>query len=223
MKKITAYLLGIVMMFVFSGCATNMALTKGQENVDLSEKSIALASIRISNQYKPGYQPDLLYAFFFANSTDAEKTHIDLKVEPFKSEKDKYNEYLMSFPLKPGKYTFSQIWGNYKVPMLMNAMCVVPLNTLIEIKPNSVTYLGHIDAIIRERKNDDEPRAGGVIPLLDQALAGFSGGTFDVVTKDNFEEDIKAYIAEYPALRKIKVEKAVMTQAIRPEQKTASK
>jgi hypothetical protein len=215
--------MSVVMMFVFSGCAANMALTKGQEQVDLSEKSIALASIRISNQNKPGYQPSLLYAFFFANSSDAEKTHVDLKIDPFKSEKDQYNEYLMSFTLKPGKYNFSQIWGNYKIPMLMNAMCAVPLNTQIEIKPNSVVYLGHIDATIRERKNDVEERAGSVIPLLDQALAGFSSGTFDVVIKDKFEEDIKAYTAEYPALNKVKVEKAIMPQWGRPELISAKK
>src|ERR1035437_1810609 len=104
MKRITNCLLSVVMMFVFSGCAANMALTKGQEQVDLSEKSIALASIRISNQNKPGYQPNLLYAFFIANSSDAERTHVDLKIDPSKSEKDQYNEYLMSFTLKPGKY-----------------------------------------------------------------------------------------------------------------------
>lgn len=214
MKRITAC---IVMMFVLSGCAANMALTKGQEQVDLSEKSVVLASIRISNQNKPGYQPSLMYAFFFANSSDAEKTHIDLKVDPFKSEKDKYNEYLMSFTLKPGKYNFSQIWGNYKIPMLMNATCVVPINSQIEVKPNSIVYVGHIDATIRERKNDTEDRAGGLIPLIDQSLSGFSSGTFDVVISDKYEEDIKAYAAEYPAVGKINVEKAIMPLWVRPE------
>jgi len=211
------------MMLMFSGCAANMALTKGQEQVDLSEKSIVLASIRISNQNKPGYQPSLLYAFFFANSSDAEKTHIDLKIEPFKSEKDQYNEYLMSFSLKPGKYNFSQIWSNYKIPLLMNAMCSVPLNSQIEIKPNTVTYLGHIDATIRERKNDSEVRAGGLIPIIDQSLAGFSGGTFDVAIKDHYADDLKAYIAEYPVLNKVTVEKAIMPQWVRPELMTANK
>lgn len=223
MKRITNCVMSVVMMFMFSGCAANMALTKGQEQVDLSEKSIALASIRISNQNKPGYQPSLLYAFFFANSSNAEKTHIDLKIEPFKSEKDQYNEYLMSFSLKPGIYNFSQIWGNYKIPLLLNAMCAVPLNTQIEIKPNSVVYLGHIDATIRERKNDTEERAGGIIPLIDQRVSGFSNGTFDVTIKDKFEEDIKAYIAEYPALNKVKVEKTIMNQWVRPELITAKK
>lgn len=221
MKRIANWMMSVVMMFMFSGCAANMALTKGQENADLSEKSIALASIRISNQNKPDYQPSLLYAFFFANSPDAEKTHIDLKIDPLKSEKDQYNEYLMSFSLKPGKYNFSQIWGNYKIPLLLNAMCSVPLNAQIEIKPNAVIYLGHIDATIRGRKNDSEERAGSLIPLIDQAMAGFSSGTFDVSIKDKFEEDVKAYTAEYPALNKIKVEKAIMSPWIRPEQISA--
>ena len=218
MKKTTSYLIGSVMLFLVSGCAADMALTKGQESVDLSTKSVALASIKISNENKPGYQPSLRYAFFVAKSLDAEKTYIDLKVDPFKSEKDKYNEYLMSFNLMPGKYTFGQIWAKYQIPVLINASCTVPLNTQIEIKPNSVVYLGHIDATIRERRNDSEERAGDVVPLLDQSLAGFSSGTFDVVISDKFDEDIKGYIAEYPALNKVKIEKNIMPQWIRPEQ-----
>ena len=218
MKFFAKGLVIILMFFSFTGCAANMALSKGQEQVDLSEKSIALASIRISNQNKPGYQPDLLYAFFYANSVEAEKTHIDLKIKPFKSEKDKYNEYLMSFSLKPGKYKFSQIWGNYKVPMLINAMCSIPLNAEIEIKPNSVVYLGHIDDVIRERKNDSEERAGALMPLIDQSLSGFSSGTFDLVIKDQYVDDLQDYIAEYPAINKVKVEKAIMPQWVRPEQ-----
>ncbi len=165
MKRISNGLLSFVMVFMFAGCASNMALTKGQEQIDLSTQSVALASIKISNQNKTGYQPSLLYAFFLVNSAEAEKTHIDLKIEPFRSEKDQYNEYLMSFYLKPGKYNFSQIWGNYKIPMLLNAMCSVALNTQIEIKPNPIVYLGPLDATIRERKNDNEERAGGLIPL----------------------------------------------------------
>jgi hypothetical protein len=222
MKRITNGLLSFVMVFMVAGCASNMALTKGQEQIDVSKQSIALASIKISNQNKPGYQPSLLYAFFLADSSDSEKTHIDLKIEPFRIEKDQYNEYLMSFYLKPGKYNFSQIWGDYKIPLLLNAICSVPLNAQIEIKPNSIIYLGHIDATIRERKNDNEERAGGLFPLIDQSVAGFSSGTFNVAINDKFEEDVKAYISEYPGLGKVKIDKAIMPSWIRPEQSSAN-
>lgn len=200
-----------------TGCAANMAFVKGQDSVDLSDKSIALVSVKISNQNKPDFQPSLLYAFFFADSQGAEKTHIDVKGEPYKSEINQYNEYLLSFSLKPGTYNFSAIWGAYSIPLLMNAMCVIPLNSKVEVKPNSIIYLGHIDATIRERKNDTEERAGSLIPLIDQAVAGFSSGTFDVLIKDNFDEDIKAYLTGYPFLQKHKINKAILSNWIRPE------
>ena len=222
MRKISC-LIGVAMMFVSSGCAGNMALSKGQQQVDLSERSVALASIKISNQNKPNYQPDLLYAFFDANSVDAEKTHISLKVAPYRSEKDKYNEYLLSFPLKPGRYTLSQIWGNYKIPVVINAICSVPLNAEIEIKANSIVYLGHIEAVIRERTKDSETRAGALVPIMDQTIAGFAGGTFDVAIEDKFDSDMNAYLAEYPVLGKVKVEKAIMPQWVRPELVTSRK
>lgn len=205
--------LGIFM----TGCAANMALVKGQDSVDLSDKSIALVSVKISNKNTPDYQPRLLYAFFFADSEGAEKTHIDVKNEPQKSEPNQYNEYLLSFSLKPGTYNFSAIWGGYNIPLLLNAMCVIPLNYKVEVKPNSIIYLGHIDATIRERKNDTEERAGSLIPLIDQAVAGFSSGTFDVLINDNFDEDIKAYLTVYPVLQKHKIIKSILPNWIRPE------
>src|SRR6266568_2596132 len=48
-----------------------------------------------------------------------------------------------------------------------------------EVKPAQVVYLGRVEAVRRERKDDGELRAGFVIPLIGQAVAGYSGGTFE--------------------------------------------
>jgi hypothetical protein len=74
---------------------------------------------------------------------------------------------------------------------------------------------------MRERKNDNETRAGNITPLIDQAVVGASSGTYDVVAEDKFEEDMKLYRSEYPALQKVKVEKSVLPQWIRPENQPA--
>ena len=96
------------------------------------------------------------------------------------------------------------------------------MNYKVEIKPNSIIYLGHLDIVLRERKNDSEVRAGNVIPLIDQAAVGAATGTYDVVVEDKFEEDMKLYISEYPALLNIKVEKSILPQWIRPEKRTTN-
>jgi len=49
-------------------------------------------------------------------------------------------------------------------------------------------------------------------PFIDQSIAGFSSGTFDVVVEDKFDEDMKSFISEYPALKKVKVEKSILPQ-----------
>jgi hypothetical protein len=205
------------MLFVLAGCAANMPLTANQDTLDLSNESIALVSVKVANQYKSSYQPGMMYAFFFPEGEDGEKTHIDIKTDPVVSEDDKYNEYILNFSLKPGTYNFAAIWGQYQVPLLLNATCVIPLNLKVEIKPNCVSYLGHIDAVIRKRNNDGEQRAGAVVPLLDQAVVGFSGGTFDVAISDQYGEDMGRFLAKYPALNNVTVEKNVLSQWVRPK------
>jgi hypothetical protein len=207
------------MLFVLAGCAANMPLTANQDTIDLSNESIALVSVKVANKYKPSYQPGMLYAFFFPEGEDGKKTHIDIKTDPVVSEEDRYNEYILNFSLKPGTYNFAAIWGQYQVPLLLNATCVIPLNSKVEIKPNCVSYLGHIDAVIRKRNNDEEQRAGAVVPLIDQAVVGFSGGTFDVAIRDQYEEDMGRFLAKYPALNNVTVEKNVLSKWVRPELK----
>jgi ketosteroid isomerase-like protein len=91
------------------------------------------------------------------------------------------------------------------------------LNLKTEIKPNSISYLGHLDITLREKKNNAEISAGSDTPFIDQSIAGFSSGTFDVVVEDKFDEDMKSFISEYPSLQKVKVEKSILPQWIRPE------
>ena len=84
-----------------------------------------------------------------------------------------------------------------------------PLHEGVEINPNSIVYLGHIDATIVERK-DGELRAGPVIPLVDQAVAGFSGGTWDISVTDQFDDDVTAFKKDFPALTNASIDREVL-------------
>lgn len=213
------HLLFVSIFFVLSGCAANMPLRTNQETIDVSKKSIALISVKVANKYKPSYQPGMMYAFFFPEGEGGEKTHIDIKTDPVSSVEDEYNEYILNFGLKPGTYNFAAIWGQYQVPLLLSATCVIPLLSKVEIKPNCVSYIGHIDAVIRKRDSDREQRAGAIVPLIDQAVVGFSGGTFDVAISDQYEKDMERFLAKYPALNNVAIEKNVLPQWVRPEDK----
>jgi hypothetical protein len=127
-------------------------------------------------------------------------------------------EYPMSFELKPGVNKLDKIRLHYR-SFLISAHASIPMDLNIDIKPNSVIYLGHMDIVIRPKQNDDEQSAGSPFPLIDQATAGFSNGTYDVIIRDNYDEDMKRFISEYPLLGKVKVEKNILPQWIRPEKR----
>jgi hypothetical protein len=218
MKRLLTVIIVVISFIILNGCgASRMALSKGQDRLDVSAKSIVLATVKISNQNKPGYQPTLYSVLFDANSAGAETADFVIWEDPHKSEKDRYNEYLLSFSLKPGSYNFRFVGCTYHVPIVIAARCEIPLNSTIEIKANSVVYLGNIDAIIRERKKDEEERAGPLLFAIDQAVAGFSTGTFDVIFTDKYDDDMVKFRTEYPVLKTVKIDKSILPPWIRPE------
>jgi hypothetical protein len=210
----------ICLAVVMTGCAGHkMALTKGQSNIDVTKKSIALLSIRISNQNVPKCQLDITGAVICPQSETCSRPlpYFHKTEHSYKSVEDSFNEYLLSFELDSGTYNLHWIGARYAIPLIIEAGGKIPLDMKIDIMPNRISYLGHLGVVLRERKNDNEKRAGSIIPLIDQAAAGFSSGTFDVNVEDKFDEDMKLFISEYPALQKVKVEKSILPQWIRPE------
>ena len=216
------FLLIFCLVLAMSGCAGNkMALTKGKSDIDLTKKSIALLSVRISNQYKPNRQLELLKAVICPQSEPNCKhdlpSHFESPYKPYKREKNRFNEYLLKYELESGTFNIDGFYTTYRIPTLISGFGFAPLNLKTEIKPNSISYLGHLDIILREKKSNAEIKAGGDTIFLDQYIAGFPSGTFDVVVEDKFDEDMKSFISEYPSLQKVKVEKSILPQWIRPE------
>lgn len=83
------------------------------------------------------------------------------------------------------------------------------LHSPIEVKESGVYYLGHVSAVVRERQGE-EFKAGPTIPVVDQAVVGASGGTFDVVIGDQFERDETLFRAKFPALNGVKIQKTLL-------------
>jgi len=211
-----------------SGCAAHhMALTKGQSDVDLKNQSIALLSVKTSNQLSSSFQFDLVGAIICPQSETCSnpRPYLHKANSPYRREKDRFNEYLLSFKLEPGVYNINSLAVVY-VSLLSEAGGYTPIDMRIDIRPNTISYLGHMDVILRERSTEDEKRAGReqlvIGPVIrtefkDKSRTGFSTGTFDVIVEDKFDEDMIAFISEYPALQKAKVEKAILPQWKRPE------
>jgi hypothetical protein len=213
---------------LMSGCAAHyMALSKGQSQVDLTKKSIALLSVRTSNQLAPTFQFNLIGAIICPQSETCSnpRPYLYKAGGAYKSEKDRFNEYLLSFELEPGTYDIHSVGVVYD-SYFSEAGGYVPLDFKIDIRSNTISYLGHIDVLLRERKTDTEKVAGrelvNIIPMVrielkNTSRVGFATGTYDISVEDKYDEDMKSFISEYPALQNIKVEKNILPQWIRPE------
>ena len=210
----------LILAFLLSGCSPSPALMKGQNELDLSGKSIALLSVRIANKCRNGFPLSIEYVTICPGLESCITKPYNHQVEgPYNSEEDAYPEYLLSFQLDEGTHNIPRMYvgGGY---FPLSAGTTVPLGLRAEIKPRSVVYLGHLDVTLRERKNDTEEIASRLNPI-GAAAVGFLTGTFDVAVEDRSDDDIKLFISEYPALQNAKVEKAILPQWIRPENRVA--
>jgi len=161
-------------------------------------------NINVFNIGPESEKPVPFHAFFTKNA--------------YVGEDDGQKDYFLSVNLKSGINRLDQLYGEYSRFPLIGATCQIKeMNLVINVPRNSVIYLGHINSVIRERANDSEKRAGSLFPLIDQRVAGFSNGTFDVFIEDKFDEDMKVFVREYPGLQNVQVKKDILPQWERPE------
>jgi len=196
---------------LLSGCATpvKMGLNKESTHVDVSKESLLLLTAKLSNAYKPSYQPE-------AYALQVEKQDADESAERFNFLADKEgtvkspegNEYVFRVSIPPGNYVIRGITGFSGIfPVRGNFF--LPLHSDVTVTPQSVVYLGRVEGNVRERQ-DGEFRAGAPVPLIDQAVTGFSGGTFDVTITDSSDKDLAQLKTIFPALQTVEVQKNVL-------------
>jgi hypothetical protein len=191
--------------FIVCGCTTKMALDANKGNLAKLSKPVGIFTLRTENAYKPSYQPQVKLITIVSSSPQDKKTFAASK--PYKQEKHKYYEYLISVDLAPGDYSVGHVQGKGS-GFLISGGFSFPVNAKFNLT-SGITYLGHVTMVNRERKEGEE-RSGGIFPLIDQSVCGFSGGSFDVSVSDRGETDIPDFIQAYPPLKDANITKAVM-------------
>ena len=207
-------------VFMLGGCATMKppALNSETTAIDVSKESIALLTVKIANNYKTSYQPNIKNAFVWSNAEkDREKFSFSVD-EKYNEVENSFNEYLISFQLPAGKYKLRELYARSGIFPVIGTFSV-PVYRSFSIEPHKIIYLGHIEATIKERIDEESLRAGPVIPLIDQAVTGASGGTFIVTITDLYENDIKLFQQKYPYLAQHHVENFTLTQWNQPTEK----
>ncbi len=204
-------LLSIVASLLTTGCATvsNMSPNAATSSIDTTQKSYALMTLTLTNAYHTSYQPSPIVVQMERGAAATREDRLNFKFDDQGTRTgDDGNHYFVRLPLAPGKYVIRGIFGQSGI-FPFHGFFFTPLHEDLEVKPNSIVYLGHVDATVVERK-EGELRAGPLIPLIDQAATGFSGGTWDISVSDHYDEDIAAFRKDFPALGNATIDSAVL-------------
>lgn len=216
MKITLSRLLSLVLLastLLVTGCATRttMAFEDAAEKLTPTSNPVFLMTTTLKNNYK-NYQPDLLVVGIekpgAKEAADRFNFTMDEKALIQSDKKDAGKTYLLRFQLPAGDYDLVAMRSFARSFPIMGTF-ITPLNATIKAAAPGVYYLGHVNATVRERK-DNEFRAGPVIPLIDQAVAGAASGTFDVVISDEWAVYEKTFRSTFPALTGVEVKKAIL-------------
>lgn len=214
MKNRLVAFAAILLVAVLSGCATptKMAFQDDAERLTEKSKPVFLMTATIKNSYRTSFQPRLLVVN--VEKPDAKEAADRLNFtmdDKAKNETDSAitgNNYLLRLELNPGHYEIRGLTSLAR-SFPINGFFFTPLHSPLEVKESGVYYLGHINATVRERQ-DNEFKAGPSIPLIDQAVAGASTGTFDVEITDDFAADEAVFRSKFPALATASIQKAIL-------------
>ena len=208
----------LAVMF-FSGCASvsDMPLNKNTTQLDTAQKSVLVARLKIKNENRPSHQPRLL-AVFMKQMAEGKEKELSFVAPTLVSEQDEQGkDYLISMDVEPGKSTLNLARFMRQIPLLVTAMADLPFQFDLDVPANKVLYLGNLEATIVARTDDSQPRAGAVIPLIDQAVTGFSNGTFQLKVSDQFDADTQEMQKQFPALSGKAIDKLILPTWVHPE------
>jgi hypothetical protein len=204
---VVLFLFLISTVFIIAGCTEEMAISTKTKKIDLTQDSIVLMTAKISNEVSTSYQPTS--CFVVINNVKTKKSKTFQVDKPYNSVKNQFKDYLISMKCVPGENKI-QVINGFSEQILIYGNWEIPVNKSFNVESGKIVYLGRLEAVNKKRVSDDEVRAGRIIPLIDQAVSGFSGGTWHTKIYDNYEEDIATFKKEYPLLSNYTVEKVLL-------------
>lgn len=210
MKK--AAILTILSALALGGCATpgQVAFNKNSTTLPDQSQAVILLATTMKNINKPHFQPaaDVLYVETPNANKKADRINFVMDRDGTVKEGGK-TVYLYRGMLKPGRYVIPGILGTTG-NFLIHASCFLPMHSDLVVDQPGIYYLGRVDGVIRPREDTKEFKAGSSIPLIDQAVAGISNGTWEVHIYDDTSEDLALYRQRFPVLRSANIQMHVL-------------
>jgi hypothetical protein len=203
-----------VILAFLSGCATRTKMAFGSDDERLTEtsKPIFLMTATLKNSYRTSFQPKLLVVHIekpgAKEAADRLNFIMDEKAKIESDSPDLGSTYLIRMQLDPGQYEIRGLSSQGR-SFPIHGFYFTPLHAPLESSQPGVFYLGHVTATVRERQGN-EFKAGPSVPLIDQAIAGASGGTFDVAISDRLSADEAVFRSKFPALNGVEIKKSIL-------------
>ena len=176
----------IAAIVLIAGAAATLSACAGSSpppRVDLSGSTgVAVLVVEVANAFKPAWQPTSLQVAMVPAGTGTKPAAFGedpvashrYTLPRVQHEPDRRSLFALVLPLAPGVYQLQEVRGSAaKFPM--SGGFTVPVSATVTVHAGRLTYLGRVAAVNRERRSDQEPRSGPVIPLIDQAASGFAG------------------------------------------------
>lgn len=209
MNRYVSVLLSGVCFLLLGGCASP-GLDKTGKTLDVSKESIAIMSVNMTNQMKPAYRLQSVKAHFVKAGNTSSQVAIGSGSLEVPNE-----DILVSVKMVPGTYELSKLVGSARQVLIAGVMDF-SVSAMVEIAPQSVVYLGHIRLVNTEKTSKDDQTSGAFLPMIDQAVSGFSSGTMVVRLVDRFDRDVELFKQAYPALKAIDISRAPLKQIVVP-------
>jgi len=206
MKMLRVFVTAIAGL-VLTGCATvnPMAFNEKSTAIDTREKSIVLMTVDVSRNDKSRFVPEPFVIRLEKPNAQSkeERQNFTFAKDADALQENGHSVYLVRLALAPGDYKLQNVSGMASAFPIVGSFNV-PLSLDLKVAPGSVTYVGRVRATLRERVGN-EFRAGPVIPLIDQSIAGMSGGTWDVSIEHLEQKDLALFRSRYPVLNNVSI------------------
>lgn len=210
-KLITTTSLALVLLM--SGCATPTKMAFQEDSDQVSKtKPTFLMTTTLRNTYRTSFQPKLIVVYVERDKVKGAEDRINFTMDDkAKNESDSAtvgSSYLLRMELDSGEYVIRGMMGLAR-SFPINGFYFAPMHSKLTAAEPGVFYLGHVEATVRERI-EPEFKAGPSIPLIDQAIAGASTGTFDIEISDQWEKDGPKFLAKFPVLNGVNIQKRIL-------------
>lgn len=166
----------------------------------------------LKNAYRTSFQPKLLVVHIekpgAKDAADRLNFTMDQKAKNESDVPEVGSTYFLRMQLEPGRYEIRGMTSLGR-SFPINGFFFASLHSPVESTRPGVFHLGHVAATVRERQGN-EFKAGPSLPLIDQAIAGASGGTFGIEISDQFSTDEAVFRTKFPALKGIEIQKLIL-------------